>query len=346
MVQDHPSVISNSWAQCEDQTSPAEARAIDSVLAQAEARGISVFNASGDSGSTCLDGSPNTVTVPADSPHSIAVGGTTPILGPGLSYGGERWWGAVKANPPSGEGGFGVSQYFSRPTYQARFASTVGRSVPDLSINADPRLGLEHCQADNGGCPDGLLGGGTSMAAPEMGAMTGLLNQTLGRDVHVEPSTVYQLMALRPETFHSPKALHSDFAHVGLGSPNFNAWDLQLSGNKIGAVSASASTASGAAATAGEGSAVVRVNLLSSSYQPVGGKSVTVKPNGHTQAHISVASGPSSPSDGAVTFSVTDPTPETVKLTVVDATDHLKLTTHPNVVFAAARHLGGHRRHA
>ena len=89
MINDGDTVISNSWSQCEDQTSLAEAQGIDSVLAQAAASGISVFNGSGDHGSTCLDGSANTIGVPSDSPHATAVGGTTLTLGPGLTYGGR-----------------------------------------------------------------------------------------------------------------------------------------------------------------------------------------------------------------------------------------------------------------
>ena len=99
MINDGDTVISNSWSQCEDQTSLAEAQGIDSVLAQAAASGIRLFNGSGDGG-TCLDGSPNTVGVPADSPHATAVGGTTLTLGPGLTYGSEPGGTAPAQNHP------------------------------------------------------------------------------------------------------------------------------------------------------------------------------------------------------------------------------------------------------
>ena len=68
MIDDGDTVISNSWEQCEDQTSLADAESIDSVLSQVAASGVSVFNGTGDSGSTCLDGSPNTIGVPARLP--------------------------------------------------------------------------------------------------------------------------------------------------------------------------------------------------------------------------------------------------------------------------------------
>jgi subtilase family serine protease len=70
-------IISNSWAYCEDQTTSADVQSIDSIFQSAEMQGISVFNGAGDSGSTCLDGSPNTISVPADSPNATAVGGSS-----------------------------------------------------------------------------------------------------------------------------------------------------------------------------------------------------------------------------------------------------------------------------
>src|SRR5262249_7497264 len=82
MINDQVPVISNSWSSCEDQVGLANAQSIDSVLAQAAASGITVLNGAGDSGSTCLDGSANTIGVPADSPNATAVGGTTPAFGP------------------------------------------------------------------------------------------------------------------------------------------------------------------------------------------------------------------------------------------------------------------------
>ena len=44
MINDEDTIISNSWSACEDEISQSEAQAIDSILAQAAASGISVFN--------------------------------------------------------------------------------------------------------------------------------------------------------------------------------------------------------------------------------------------------------------------------------------------------------------
>ena len=100
MIDDGDTVISNSWSDCEDQLSMADAQGIDTILQSAAVGGISVFNGSGDSGTTCLDGSANTIGVPADSPHATAVGGTSPAPGPGLTYGSERGGMALRIPRP------------------------------------------------------------------------------------------------------------------------------------------------------------------------------------------------------------------------------------------------------
>ena len=75
MIDNKVTIISNSWAYCEDETTLADVQGIDTVFQNAAAAGISIFNGSGDDGSTCLDGAANTISVPADSPHATAVGG-------------------------------------------------------------------------------------------------------------------------------------------------------------------------------------------------------------------------------------------------------------------------------
>ena len=57
MIDDGVSIISNSWAYCEDQTTQADVQGIDTILQNAVMAGISVFSGAGDNGSTCLDGS-------------------------------------------------------------------------------------------------------------------------------------------------------------------------------------------------------------------------------------------------------------------------------------------------
>ena len=114
MIDDGVTIISNSWNYCEDQTDSADVTSIDALFQTAAASGITVLNASGDSGSSCKDGSPNTVAVPADSPNAIAVGGTSLTLGPGNTYGSETWLNGIAQTPATGQDGFGGT-YFGPP---------------------------------------------------------------------------------------------------------------------------------------------------------------------------------------------------------------------------------------
>ena len=43
-------IISNSWAYCEDQTTLADVQSIDSIFQSAAVSNISIFNGAGDSG--------------------------------------------------------------------------------------------------------------------------------------------------------------------------------------------------------------------------------------------------------------------------------------------------------
>jgi subtilase family serine protease len=164
MISDGVSIISNSWAYCEDQTTLADVQSIDTLFQTAAASGISVFNGAGDSGSTCLDGASNTIGVPADSPNATSVGGSSASDNPaGFTYSSESWWDGAASIPSTGQGGFGTSKFFSRPSYQGALGTAPNRSIPDVVVNADPAKGYLLCEADAVGCPNGLLYGGTSV---------------------------------------------------------------------------------------------------------------------------------------------------------------------------------------
>ncbi|HEY5366897.1 MAG TPA: protease pro-enzyme activation domain-containing protein, partial [Casimicrobiaceae bacterium] len=180
MIGDGVDIISNSWAYCEDQTTLADVQSIDTILQTAAASGISAFTGSGDHGSTCLDGSGNTVHVPASSPHITAVGGSSLSMGPGSTYGSETWWDSSASTPPGGQGGYGTSGFFTRPAYQDGATVSAMRSIPDVVSNADPAKGAQICQASAGGCPSGLYYGGTSKSAPSWAAFAAMLNQSQG----------------------------------------------------------------------------------------------------------------------------------------------------------------------
>ncbi|WP_347261382.1 protease pro-enzyme activation domain-containing protein [Rudaea sp.] len=350
MIGDHVGIISNSWAYCEDQTTAADVQSIDAILQTAAAAGISVFNGSGDTGSTCLDGAPNTIGVPADSPHATAVGGSSLTQGPGHTYGSETWWNGVGDTPPSGQGGFGVSRYFARPSYQNGFNANAARSIPDVVSNADPAHGVAICNASEGGCPTSALNGGTSFAAPTWAAFTALLNQTQGSNLGLLNPQLYALAA--NGVFHDAASMGSDFAHVGLGSPRLAALHQRLTAQTTGSVDAAVSrvwvygddnlttypeTANGLMRY-GDGSTkgYVVIKLADAMGNLVAGKTVTLTANAGSHATIAPASAVTDASGNAI-FIVTDLTAEPLVLTAQDLTDGITLTQTGKFDFVVAR---------
>ncbi|MDD2768979.1 MAG: protease pro-enzyme activation domain-containing protein, partial [Methylococcus sp.] len=346
MINDGVSIISNSWASCEDQVSSADAQNIDTVLQNAAAAGISVFNATGDSGSTCLDGSPNTASVPADSPHATAVGGTSLTLGEGFTYVSETWWDGSNNNPPSGQGGFGSSKFFSRPGYQDGINSGAMRSLPDVSANADPDKGVMICQASRGGCPSGVMYGGTSSSAPAWAGMTALLNQSQGYNLGFLNPAIYPLS--NTSAFHSAASMGSDFAHVGLGSPNLPILHQHLTSQTAGAVSPSVSEVHGIGPgnlllpgdsavpvlvqADGSTEVSIKVRLADNYGNVVGGKEVSLS-DGTGSAIITPSSAVSSPETGIAVFLVKDFTSEMLTFAATDVTDGITLDQKVKVAF-------------
>jgi hypothetical protein len=341
MINDGVTIISNSWAYCEDQTTAADVQSIDKLLQGAAAAGISVFSGTGDNGSTCLDGSPNTLAVPADSPNLTAVGGSSMTLTDGLTYGSETYWDGATSTPPSGSGGFGVSRFFAKPGYQNALNSSPTRSVPDVVLNADPAKGTWICQADDGGCPSGLYFGGTSAAAPSWAGLTALLNQQVGKPLGFLNPLIYPFADTA--AFHDAASLGSDFAEVGLGSPNLDELFLRLTNQTAGPPSSSESLVSlfvpsvpsllGISADGSTNGSVV-VRLLDSNGQPVGGKTVALAASSGSNVQITPPSGVTSVNGGSVVFKITDLTPETVTFTATDTSDHTTLAQQATAVFA------------
>lgn len=316
MINGGVNVISNSWAYCEDQTDAADLSSLDQVLANAAAAGITVVTGAGDHGSTCLDGSPNTVSVPADSPHITAVGGTTAKPGILGTYGSETWWDGTNATPPTGQGGFGLSRVFSRPSYQNGLNASAQRSVPDVTAPADPDQGHLICQADAGGCPTNLLYGGTSVAAPIWAAFAASLNQALGRNLGFLNPLLYPLAGTA--AFHSATSMGTDFTHVGLGSPDVAQLKMALANQTAGSAVLANSTVTGfpfLVQDDGVSQAGVAVMLFDSNYNPVSGQNVTLSANSGSHAVITTVNGTTNQSSGAALFTVTDTVPEAVTLT-------------------------------
>ena len=220
-------ILSASLAVCEGNISPSDAVILDSLLEQYSLYGLTMFAATGDYGSTCLDGSgnsyANTIAFPSDLPHAVAVGGTIlQVNVPGNTYASETWWSA----PTPYAGGFGVSTIFTaEPAYQSKlYAGAGGRSVPDVAAYAFP--GINICEGSS--CE---TVSGTSLATPLWAGVWALLNQASSDSCGGFTSAAfngYLYSFSGSGVFHSAGSMGSDFRHVGLGSPNITPLVSQL----------------------------------------------------------------------------------------------------------------------
>jgi kumamolisin len=175
-------VVMTSWGTCEADAPPAAQQLDDDILAGASAVGQAWFVASGDHGSEdCRgDGSENrrlvTVDHPANSPHVVAVGGTSPVCSTGLvpedpacgGYGLESAW--------SHSGG-GVSELVLRPAFQTGCGVPAGtqRLVPDVALAADPTPGNYVTLRGRW-----MIVGGTSAATAMWGGLFTRVTQQVG----------------------------------------------------------------------------------------------------------------------------------------------------------------------
>jgi subtilase family serine protease len=163
-------VISISYGDCEQHFSSSEVSTLTALLQQANAQGITVAAASGDSGAADCD-FPITSTqvvqsathglavdLPASSPNVTGVGGTqfneagnassywssvnNSLNGTALSYIPEIAWNETATELANGgsiaAGGGGASTLFSKPSWQAGIGvpNDNARDVPDISLNA------------------------------------------------------------------------------------------------------------------------------------------------------------------------------------------------------------------
>ncbi|HQU47072.1 MAG TPA: hypothetical protein PK867_29985, partial [Pirellulales bacterium] len=120
--------------------------------------GITFVASSGDSGAPGV--------WPALSPNVLAVGGTTLNLNSNGSYGSETGW---------SNGGGGVSQFESEPTYQQSAQSYGARSSPDVAYDANPNTGFSVYDSYSGN--NWFTVGGTSAGAPQWSALIAIADQ-------------------------------------------------------------------------------------------------------------------------------------------------------------------------
>lgn len=202
-------VLSGSFGSPEALTAATELDTESLISEIGAARGISFNFASGDQGTFALtdDIFLPTVSAPADSPWSTAVGGVTLALNSDNSIAWQAGWGnnvnvvaaeGVVADPPVGEfyagSGGGPSNCvtkhtefrrpictggFLKPSYQKGFVPGKYRQLPNVSWLADPFTGAVILISIPDQLPQQVFQvvGGTSLATPMFSALWAIANQ-------------------------------------------------------------------------------------------------------------------------------------------------------------------------
>jgi kumamolisin len=192
-----PSVISISYGRAESEWSTMGIQNASALFQEAAVLGVTIFVASGDTGSqqyNVKDGTAH-VQYPASDPYVTAVGGTSISNVSGSNFT-EFMWKDFSYLP--GATGGGISDVFTPPPWQsfARVPVSInngqsGRGVPDIAANADAASGYviypSIPPSDFAGGPQG----GTSAAAPLYAALVALLNAGLGESIGYLNPTLY-----------------------------------------------------------------------------------------------------------------------------------------------------------
>ena len=265
-------VASVSWGACEAD-SAGLITYLSPIIAGIVSAGVTVFAASGDTGSAdCPGATGPAVDYPASDPSVVGVGGTS-LAAPAWT---ETAW------PKSGGG---VSQEFVRPPYQPAVPDVAGRVVPDVASDADPATGLGLYLG--GGW---VKAGGTSLAAPSWaGGLTSTLaaagcTRGLG-DIHAvlysHPAAFRDITAGVNGAYSSTTGYD---AVTGLGSPLWDALGPVVSA-PCGSPATVPAAPTGANATPGNAQAVVSwTPAASDGGSAVTGYTVTATPGGKTGA--------------------------------------------------------------
>jgi kumamolisin len=223
-----PSVISISWGGPEDSWTQQALDAFDQILQDASALGVTVCCSAGDDGSSDVrdprqrNGKPH-VDFPASSSFALACGGTE-LYGTGTTISSEVVW-----NEGDGATGGGISNFFSRPPYQAKAkvprspAGKMGRGLPDVAGDADPKTGYKIRLV--GGQQEVI--GGTSAVSPLWAGLIALVNQRLSSLGKPHAGFINPLIYKMPATigaFHDIVKGNNDIEGLGKYKARKN-WD-------------------------------------------------------------------------------------------------------------------------
>ena len=143
--------------------------------------GVSFVASSGDNGAYSGSGSTTRiVSYPAVSKNVAAIGGTFLTTNGTGAYVSESGWGNGTTSNVNGGSGGGISQFIVQPSYQTGVVtqSTTRRTIPDVSMNADPNSGVPVFDVyDNGAATPWTQVGGTSLSAPLWAGVLAIANQ-------------------------------------------------------------------------------------------------------------------------------------------------------------------------
>jgi subtilase family serine protease len=229
-------VVAVTYGDCEANFTISERNMLVAATQQANAQGMTIVAAAGDSGAADCDGDfPNrqfaalglAVDMPASLPNVTGVGGTTffdvpankywrtsntAANGSALSYIPEVPWNdtLVFAETSLIGGGGGRSDFFVKPSWQQGPGVPADgvRDVPDVALSASEHVGYLICSA--GSCVNGFRAGdttlfavnGTSVGSPIFAGLVALVNQKMSaRQGNLNPG-LYTLATGAPGTFH------------------------------------------------------------------------------------------------------------------------------------------------
>jgi subtilase family serine protease len=222
------SILSVSFGGCEATAPASGAQFFNTLWQQAAAQGMSVFVASGDSGSAACDKSSSgsasgglSVNAIASTPFNVAVGGSqfneggsdsvywnstnnTSNLSSAKGYIPEVVWNESNSSGLASGGG-GVSILYARPSWQSGFGvpavdpgSSSGhhRYLPDISLTAAGHDG--YAMVVEGTFP---IVEGTSASTPAFAGIMAMINQVTGQRNGNPNPRLYALAAQLPSAF-------------------------------------------------------------------------------------------------------------------------------------------------
>jgi subtilase family serine protease len=187
----------------------AEVATMNSALAYAAARHVTVVVASGDEGAlgNGSDTPVKGIILPTSDPLVLAAGGTSltanPVTGAYIS---ETAWNDPPGpdGEPSASGG-GFSKLFARPAYQDDVPGIGAmRGLPDVAADASSGTGMALAFSAPGGGYEFFGAGGTSAAAPFWAGLIALADQEAGHPLGFVNPAIYRIA--RGPLYH--KAFH------------------------------------------------------------------------------------------------------------------------------------------